>query len=242
VIEEPVVVVDGLRGIRHRPAVGAGAAVILQGYFSSTHVGPARLYVELARHLAARHSLDTWRLDPRGVGDSDGDFADTTFASEREDYKRILAHVRETVSAGPLTLVGHSLGCALALHLAAAFADRLLLISPSFGSIAVMFDADQLRALRERGRAVRKGVVMRRDFVDDIEADLVPLARTLAVPARFIRGANDAWFPRESVARVAGAMRDAAVVDVDGADHNFLVEGSRPKLWAAISAALAAAA
>src|SRR5690349_15409148 len=64
-----------LRGLVHKPSrlVGNKNALTLHGFFSSNKVGPARLYVQLARLLAKYH-YRVWRFDCLGVGDSDGDF------------------------------------------------------------------------------------------------------------------------------------------------------------------------
>ena len=65
---------DGLtrRGILTRPAAGAPPAVLLLMQAGIRYrVGPARLYVDIARDLAAG-GFATLRLDPAGMGESDG--------------------------------------------------------------------------------------------------------------------------------------------------------------------------
>ncbi len=75
-----------LRGIVTEP-VAAAAAVALSAVFfsgaSDRRVGPNRLWVEMARRWAAR-GVTCVRVDPEGIGDSDGD--ETYWADARRHY------------------------------------------------------------------------------------------------------------------------------------------------------------
>jgi alpha/beta superfamily hydrolase len=72
-VEEQPVVLDGtLRGIVAKPAQAppSGRAVILLNAGAVGYIGPNRLYVDLARKLAARGDL-VLRFDLSGIGESD---------------------------------------------------------------------------------------------------------------------------------------------------------------------------
>jgi putative redox protein len=67
----------------------------------------------VARELAAR-GVAVLRFDFTGLGQSDGDFANTTFTSNVDDLVCAAAHLRDTTGA-PSVLIGHSLGGAAVL-------------------------------------------------------------------------------------------------------------------------------
>lgn len=67
----------------------------------------------IARELAA-HGVAVLRFDFTGLGQSDGDFANTTFTSNIDDLVCAAAHLRDTIGA-PSVLIGHSLGGAAVL-------------------------------------------------------------------------------------------------------------------------------
>ena len=134
--EEPLSVAGPrgtLRGIRHHPDRDSGwTALFLHGWFSCTHVGPARLYVQVARALAKR-GVESLRLDTFGVGDSDGDESDNRdFSAQTEDY---LAILRTLPLERRVLLVGHSLGASQSLVLAERLPQvrSLLWLGPGLG-------------------------------------------------------------------------------------------------------------
>ena len=67
----------------------------------------------ISRSLAAR-GVAVLRFDFTGLGESDGDFANTTFTSNVDDLVCAANHLRDTIGA-PSVLIGHSLGGAAVL-------------------------------------------------------------------------------------------------------------------------------
>jgi uncharacterized OsmC-like protein/alpha/beta superfamily hydrolase len=131
--------------------------------------------VRIARALNAQ-GFGVLRFDFTGLGQSEGDFADSTFSGSVQD---LLAAARAMQVAGavPSLLIGHSLGGAAVL---AAASD--LPAVKAVATIAAPFDVqhvtrlfgDDLQALLDHGEAeVRLGgrpFRMRRAFIDDLQA------------------------------------------------------------------------
>ncbi|MGW6445614.1 alpha/beta hydrolase family protein [Lentzea sp. NPDC055074] len=67
----------------------------------------------ISRRLAER-GVAVLRFDFTGLGQSDGDFANTTFTSNVDDLVCAANHLRDTIGA-PSVLIGHSLGGAAVL-------------------------------------------------------------------------------------------------------------------------------
>lgn len=233
--EEPVTI-RGLRGIRHRPAAPdtRRTAVLLQGFFTSTHVGPARLYVQIGRILA-RRGIEVIRMDCLGIGDSDGDFEEATYESQLRDYRTMVEEAR----GRRIILVGHSLGSSMAIRLAVErpVVERLILISPSCGPLSHsenMFSAEQRKELAARGETWRKSLLVRKSFIDAIESeDIYAIARRIEVPTLVFRGAEDEYYDVESARKLLESMPRARLVEIPGADHNFLLPGARPRFLSA---------
>ncbi|WP_064735986.1 bifunctional alpha/beta hydrolase/OsmC family protein [Azohydromonas australica] len=128
----------------------------------------------IARALAAQ-GIGVLRFDFTGLGQSGGDFADSTFSGSVEDLLAA-ARAMQAAGIGPRLLIGHSLGGAAALAAAGSLPEL-----KAVATIAAPFDVqhvrqlfgDGLQALLEQGEAeVRIGgrpFRMRRDFLDDLE-------------------------------------------------------------------------
>jgi alpha-beta hydrolase superfamily lysophospholipase len=122
-------------GFRHYPAAGPAtgrAAIVIHGSSGSS----GGTIHALSGALAA-HGVETWAVDIRGHGAS-GSRGDIGFVGQLEqDMADLVAEIRKTAPAMPLTLVGHSSGGAFALRVAGSpiqnlFA-RTVLIAPYLG-------------------------------------------------------------------------------------------------------------
>ncbi len=76
-------------------------------------------YIAASRisHYLAEHGIAILRFDFTGLGNSEGDFANTNFSSNIEDLKRAVAFLRDHYQA-PNILIGHSLGGSAVLAVA----------------------------------------------------------------------------------------------------------------------------
>ncbi|MGM0472029.1 MAG: alpha/beta hydrolase [Bacillota bacterium] len=111
-----------MNGILHAPVCKTDypkPAVVLCHGFRANKVGPHRIFVKLARKLAA-NGIVVFRFDYRGSGDSSGDFADSTISSQIKDVFTAIEYVSqlEMVNQSQLGLLGLSLGGAIAATVA----------------------------------------------------------------------------------------------------------------------------
>ena len=131
--------------------------------------------VRIARALTAK-GFGVLRFDFTGLGQSEGDFADSTFSGSVRDLLDA-ARAMESAGAAPSLLIGHSLGGAAVL----AAAPDLPAVA-AVATIAAPFDVQHvtrlfgegLQALMDEGEAeVQLGgrpFRMRRAFIDDLQA------------------------------------------------------------------------
>lgn len=220
---------DGTR-LAYRLRAGAGPTMIfLPGYMSDMAGGKA---VALDA-WAAREGRALLRLDYSGCGASDGAFEDGTLDIWRDDA----LHLIDTLTSGPLVLVGSSMGGWLMLLIALARPERIaamvgIAAAPDFTDWG--FSQDQKITLLAEGRIVEPSeygeapMVTTRAFWQSGEANRL-LQRSLPIdcPVRLLHGQRDPDVPWHHSLHLAERIRSADVQTllVKDGDHRL----SRPQ-------------
>lgn len=223
-----------LRGMIHLPEnkKPLGMVVIFHGYFSSNRVGPARLYIEMARMLSSC-GFYVVRFDCLGVGDSDGEFSDVTLESEIKDFTRISHFALKCDNIQSLTIIGHSMGANLAIYVATHFKEieGLLLIAPDIDKLDGLnrfFDSKQLNDLETKGGTIRRGLFINASFINSIRSrSILSPARNIDIPCFVFQGTNDELYSLEGAESLANSLPKGRLILIDGGDHNFLNPQSR---------------
>lgn len=186
-----------------------------------------------ARHVGralAASGLGVLRLDFTGLGESEGEFAETTLTSNVEDLLAAAAWLERERQA-PRLLVGHSLGGSAAM----LAAPRL----PSCRAVATIAASSDHRGLRrlltERSEELReRGEIeveiagrrfrLRRSFLEDLERfDLEQGVRDLGRALLLLHSPQDRIVDVEHAARLFRAARHPkSYVSLDGMDHLLL--------------------
>jgi pimeloyl-ACP methyl ester carboxylesterase len=216
---------DG-RQIAYRYAPGAGPTVVfLPGYRSDMTGGKAAALAD----WAAEQGRASLLFDYSGCGQSTGDFTGGTLGRWQEEAAALAA--RQV--AGPLVLVGSSMGGWLALLLGRALAPRLT----GLVGIAAAPDFTDWGYTSEQKRRLAAGETLLQDnpygdeptpthpgFWTDGQARRV-LGGELPIdcPVRLLHGQDDADVPPEISLRLARALRsqDVQVTLVKGGDHRL---------------------
>lgn len=177
-----------------------------------------------------QQGLAVLRFDFTGLGESEGDFAGTTFTSNVEDLIAASAYMEREFDA-PAILVGHSLGGAAVLQAAA----RL----PSVKAVATIgapFDpahvrnlfVDALPEIEAHGSAdvvlAGRRFTLRGDFVRDLEKhNVAETLATLGRPLLIFHSPVDNIVGIENAALLYQAARHPkSFVSLDDADHLLL--------------------
>lgn len=121
------------------------------------------------------HGLAVLRFDFTGLGNSDGDFANTNFSTNLEDLIEAAKFLEAEIS-GPALLVGHSLGGAAVLAAAHSIASVKAVVTigaPSSAShVEGLFDTAKQKILDDDEAQVSLGgreFTIKRQFIEDIE-------------------------------------------------------------------------
>jgi uncharacterized OsmC-like protein/alpha/beta superfamily hydrolase len=167
------------------------------------------------------------RFDFTGLGDSEGEFANTNFSSNVDDLIAAAAWLREHHRA-PQLLVGHSLGGAAVICAAATLPEVRAVATvgaPSdAGHVAQLLDG-VLDEIAERGEVDvelhGRCFTIRRQFIDDLRAGAVTeAAAALRGSLLVMHSPVDNIVGVEHAARIFGAARHPkSFVSLDHADH-----------------------
>jgi len=198
--------------------------------------------VRVSRTLA-QQGIGVLRFDFAGLGESEGDFADTNFSSNVEDLLAAGEYLA-THHQAPAILIGHSLGGAAVLQ-AAQYMPTVLAVAtigaPSDPAHIVDLLSESLDEIRSRGEAVvqlaGRSIQLKHQFVDDLYAAKVDEAvRTLDRALLIFHSPVDTTVSVDHAARIFELARHPkSYVSLDDADH-FL---SRPEDSAYVGAVLA---
>ncbi len=185
-----------------------------------------RAAVEVSRALA-KHGIGTLRFDFAGLGESEGDFADTTFSSNVAELVAAATWLREHHRA-PKILVGHSLGGAAVLGAAAQIPECEAVVTVGapadpahveklFASERDAIERDGEAEVKLAGRPFR----IKKRFLDDLAEQcsaekIAELKRALLV----LHSPQDNIVGIENARRIfESARHPKSFVSLDGADH-----------------------
>jgi len=219
---------QGRRLAYHRTE-GAGPTVVFLGGLRSDMEGTKALHLEAWARATGRAFL---RFDYSGHGQSSDDFVDGTIGAWAEDA----AHALTALTAGPLVLVGSSMGGWQALLAARASPARLaglvtIAAAPDFtedGIWAALTEA-QRAALMAEGRIALPSehgapLVVTRALIEDGRATRVLRAPlVLPMPTRLLHGTDDAEVDMGVALRLLAHAEgpDIRLTLAKGADHRF---------------------
>jgi uncharacterized OsmC-like protein/pimeloyl-ACP methyl ester carboxylesterase len=167
------------------------------------------------------------RFDFTGLGESEGDFADTNFSSNLDDLEDAAMWLADNLAA-PQLLVGHSLGGTAAL----AVAERLesvravaTLAAPAEADHVLRHFGGDLEAIEKDGSAevqlAGRPFRIRRDFVEDarrhsFEERLGKLRRALLV----MHSPGDKTVSIDNAEKIfRAALHPKSFISLDDADH-----------------------
>jgi putative redox protein len=180
----------------------------------------------IAVALAAK-GIAVLRFDFTGLGSSEGDFANSTFASNVADLVRAANHLRETKEA-PALLIGHSLGGAAILAAAESIPEARAVVTiaaPSDPAHVTGLFADRIEDIRKLGKAevslAGRPFTVSREFLDDIaEHSLIDRVARLHRALLIMHAPTDDTVGIDNATRIfVAAKHPKSFVSLADADH-----------------------
>lgn len=195
-----------------------------------SHVFTGNKNLTATRHISRALTLDgigVLRFDFTGLGESEGDFADTNFTSNVEDLMAAAQFLTDNYEA-PKIMIGHSLGGAAAIF-AASRLDSVQAVAtigtPSEPEHVSHLLEDSLEKIEKDGVAkVSVGgrmFTIKKQFLDDIRnKNMFKLLKKLRKPILILHSPQDTVVEIENAAKIYHASHHPkSFVTLDGADH-----------------------
>jgi uncharacterized OsmC-like protein/fermentation-respiration switch protein FrsA (DUF1100 family) len=192
----------------------------------------------IAVALAAK-GIAVMRFDFTGLGSSEGDFANSTFACNVADLVRAADHLRETRKS-PSILIGHSLGGAAILAAAGKIPGAKAVVTiaaPCDPAHVTGLFADRVEEIHKAGKAevslAGRPFTIKREFLDDIaEHSLMAHISGLRKALLVMHSPTDDTVGIENATRIfVAAKHPKSFVSLAGADH--LLSDRRDSTYAA---------
>ncbi|WPZ33082.1 bifunctional alpha/beta hydrolase/OsmC family protein [Thalassobaculum sp. OXR-137] len=202
----------------------------IRGYALFAHCFTCSKDLAAARHIAtglAERGLAVLRFDFTGLGHSEGEFANTTFASNVEDLVAAADYMRRELRA-PTILVGHSLGGAAVLAAAARIGEVrgvATIGAPSDAGHVLHNFKGSLDAIERDGEAevelAGRRFRIRRSFVEDLrDHRLTDLVSTLRKDLLIFHAPLDETVGISNATDLfVAAKHPKSFVSLDKADH-----------------------
>jgi pimeloyl-ACP methyl ester carboxylesterase len=230
---------DGLHlhGTLVTPAVGSGnPAVLVHGGGVTRDEGG--FFTRLALGLAEA-GMPSLRFDFRAHGESEGRQEDLTIAGVVNDIRAAVEHVQATTGSGPVNVIAASFGGGISAFFAARYPDqvrRLVLLYPLLNYKRRLVDEkpywtdDHIN--EEAGRELAAQGFLPHSPTFKLGRPLLNEAFYLqphlvlgeiATPTLLVHGTRDTFIPVDSSQAAASQIRDARLIEIEGAQHGIAV-------------------
>jgi pimeloyl-ACP methyl ester carboxylesterase len=241
--EPSVLQLSGERRLAYRHVPGKPPGVLFCGGYTSDMTGTKALALEAFCRAQGRAFV---RFDYSGHGDSSGAFADGTIGGWTDDALAVV----DRLTAGPLLVVGSSMGGWIMLLVALARPERVagligVAAAPDFTEDLLLARAspEQRRALAEQGYWMQASAYggppypVTRRLIDEAGQHLVlrgPIPITCAV--HLLHGQRDPDVPWRTALRLADRLQaeDVTVELIKVGDHRLSTERHLARIKAAI--------
>ena len=181
----------------------------------------------VARGLRDR-GFTVLRFDFTGLGESEGEFADTNFSTNVDDLRAAIDAMRQQDMA-PNILIGHSLGGAAVLDLADEIEEIKLVATIGAPSeprhVAHLFDENAMQQIEATGQAEislgGRPFTIKKQFLDDInETSVLKKLGSSQKPLLICHSPIDRVVGVDNAQKIyRAAAHPKSFVSLDGADH-----------------------
>lgn len=205
-------------------------------YAIFAHVFTGNKSLTATRHIArglTQNGIAVLRFDFTGLGESEGDFADTNFSSNVKDILAAANYLEEHFEA-PKILIGHSLGGA-AVIFASSQLDSIKAVAtvgaPSDPEHVTHLLRDKVDDIISLGAAkVNIGgreFMIKKQFLDDLQnKDMFEILKDLKKPIMVLHSPQDTVVEIDNAAQIYhAAFHPKSFVSLDGADHMLTNKG-----------------
>ena len=180
----------------------------------------------------ARERIAVLRFDFTGLGESEGDFADTNFSSNVEDLVAAANFLRSEFES-PKILIGHSLGGAAVLQAAAQIPSSraaVTIAAPADPVHVTRLLKDQMEVIEREGETEvsleGRSFKIKRQFIKDLEqTHMEGVIRNLKKALLIFHSPIDSTVSIDNAAKIFQTARHPkSFISLDQADHLLMNE------------------
>lgn len=194
------------------------------------HVFTGNKNLSSARHISralTQNGIGVMRFDFTGLGESEGDFADTNFTSNISDLESAAAYLAEHYTA-PAILIGHSLGGSAALFASQKIESIKAVVtigSPSYPEHVTHLLKDSIETIEQNGCSrVNVGgrtFTIKKQFLDDLRSqNHVDVINNLGKGLLVMHSPQDTVVGIDNAANIYQlAKHPKSYITLDGANH-----------------------
>jgi len=199
-------------------------------YAIFAHVFTGNKSLTATRHISrglTQNGIAVLRFDFTGLGESEGNFADTNFTSNVQDILAAADFLAENHEA-PKILIGHSLGGAAVIFAASQlpFIKAVATVgAPSEPEHVTHLLRDKVEDIIALGKAKvdigGREFTIKKQFLDDLHSkDMFQILKDLKKPIMVLHSPQDNIVKIENAAKIyKTAFHPKSFVSLDGADH-----------------------
>ncbi len=199
-------------------------------YAIFAHVFTGNKNLSATRHISralTQSGIAVLRFDFTGLGDSEGEFADTNFTSNVEDIMAAAQFLEDNYKA-PSVLVGHSLGGAAVIFAASRlFSVRAVATigAPSEPEHVSHLIEDSLEHIEQQGKATvnigGRVFTIKKQFLDDLKSkNMFDILRGMRKAMLVLHSPQDRVVEIDNAAKIyQAAYHPKSFISLDGADH-----------------------
>lgn len=194
------------------------------------HVFTGNKNLIASKHISralTMHGFGVLRFDFTGLGESEGDFAETNFSSNVDDLEAAAEFISQEYMA-PSVMVGHSLGGAAAIFAAARIESIKAVVSigsPSYPEHVAHLLKDKREEIEKNGCAVvnigGRKFTIKKQFLDDLQnQEHTTVIKNLHKAILVMHSPQDRVVGIENAENIYKlAKHPKSFVTLDGADH-----------------------
>lgn len=217
---------ESLAGVIDRPAGVPRAWALFAHCFTCGKSLPAADTIATAFAAAG---IAVLRFDFTGLGASEGEFAETNFSTNVEDFVRAARWLKEQEGSGPSLLIGHSLGGAAVLAAAASIPTARAVATIAAPAVPAhvlnLLSADHLQRIEADGETrvslAGRAFSLRRQLIEDLCGHSLKTAvERLGKALLVLHSPFDATVGIDSASTLFGwAKHPKSFASLDDADH-----------------------
>ena len=194
------------------------------------HLFTGNKNLKSARHISRALTLNgiaVMRFDFTGLGESEGDFADTNFTSNIDDLISAAQFLEENYQA-PSIIIGHSLGGAASIFAGSQLSSIKAIVTigaPSYPEHVTHLLQGNIEAIESSGQAKvnigGRSFMIKKQFLDDLKSqNHIDVIKNLRKALLVMHSPQDNIVEIENAAQIYKlAKHPKSFITLDGADH-----------------------